>query len=118
MADRLQPGRPAKGHLAFRLTQHGRLARRTSMLVQRNMQSPPAELAKKMARKVVSVRKDLHSGPRKIEAYQRMIRLLPVRKGTVVFESHLGKQYDSPRAIYEEMCRRGVPFKAIWSYAG
>ncbi|MFE1983609.1 bifunctional glycosyltransferase/CDP-glycerol:glycerophosphate glycerophosphotransferase [Streptomyces mirabilis] len=119
MADRLQPHASAKGHLAFRLTQHGRLARRTSMLVQRNMQSPPAELAKKMARKVVSVRKDLQSGPRKIEAYHRMIRLLPVRKGTVVFESHLGKQYsDSPRAIYEEMCRRGVPFKAIWSYAG
>ncbi|GAA3072100.1 bifunctional glycosyltransferase/CDP-glycerol:glycerophosphate glycerophosphotransferase [Streptomyces glomeratus] len=118
-ADRLQPHASAKGHLAFRLTQHGRLARRTSMLVQRNMQSPPAELAKKMARKVVAARKDLHSGPRKIETYHRMIRLLPVRTGTVVFESHLGKQYsDSPRAIYEEMRRRGVPFKAVWSYAG
>ncbi|MFF4959604.1 bifunctional glycosyltransferase/CDP-glycerol:glycerophosphate glycerophosphotransferase [Streptomyces sp. NPDC001222] len=118
-ADRLQPHASAKGHLAFHLTQHGRLARRTSMLVQRNMQSPPAELAKKMARKVVAARKDLHSGPRKIENYHRMIRLLPVRKGTVVFESHLGKQYsDSPRAIYEEMRRRGVPFKAVWSYAG
>ncbi|MEU6093565.1 bifunctional glycosyltransferase family 2 protein/CDP-glycerol:glycerophosphate glycerophosphotransferase [Streptomyces sp. NPDC047079] len=118
-ADRLQPHASAKGHLAFRLTQHGRLAQRTSMLVQRNMQSPPAELAKKAARKIVAARKDLHSGPRKIETYHRMIRLLPVRKGTVVFESHLGKQYsDSPRAIYEEMRRRDVPFKAIWSYAG
>ncbi|MFI9646162.1 CDP-glycerol glycerophosphotransferase family protein [Streptomyces sp. NPDC052040] len=118
-ADRLQPHASAKGHLAYRLTQHGRLARRTSLMVQRNMQSPPAELAKKMARKVVAARKDLHSGPRKIETYHRMVRLLPVRKGTVVFESHLGKQYsDSPRAIYEEMRRRGVPFKAVWAYAG
>lgn len=119
MADRILPHASANGHLAFRLAQHGRLAQRTSSLVQRNIQSPPARVAKKMVRKVASVRKDLHSGPRKIETYHQMIRLLPVRKGTVVFESHLGKQYsDSPRAIYEELRRRGVPIKAIWSYAG
>jgi CDP-glycerol glycerophosphotransferase len=48
-----------------------------------------------------------------------MLRLLPVRRGTVVFESHLGRQYsDSPRAIHEEMRRRGLPVTAIWSYAG
>ncbi|MEU7060742.1 CDP-glycerol glycerophosphotransferase family protein [Streptomyces sp. NPDC046197] len=119
MADRIQPHASANGHLAFRLTQHGRLARRTSLLLQRNMQGPAARVAKKAVRKAVSLRKDLHSGPRKIEAYHRMIRLLPVRKGTVVFESHLGKQYsDSPRAVYEELRRREVPVKAIWSYAG
>jgi CDP-glycerol glycerophosphotransferase len=118
-ADRLVPHASAKGHLAFRLAQHGALARRTSALVRRNLQSPPAALAKKTARKVLAVRKDLHSGPRKTDAYHRMIRLLPVRKGTVVFESHLGKQYsDSPRAVYEEMRRRDLPFHAIWSYAG
>ncbi|MEU3525285.1 CDP-glycerol glycerophosphotransferase family protein [Streptomyces sp. NPDC038707] len=118
-ADRLVPHASAKGHLAFRLAQHGALARRTSALVRRNLHSPPAALAKKTARKVLAVRKDLHSGPRKIAAYHRMIRLLPVRKGTVVFESHLGKQYgDSPRAVYEELRRRDLPFHAIWSYAG
>ncbi|MFI8945301.1 CDP-glycerol glycerophosphotransferase family protein [Streptomyces sp. NPDC053750] len=119
MADRLLPHASANGHLAFRLAQHGRVAQRTSGLVQRNMQSPPARMAKKMVRKVVAVRKDLNSGQRKLDAYHRMIRLLPVRKGTVVFESHMGKQYsDSPRAIYEELRRRGTPVKAIWSYAG
>ncbi|MFF9024298.1 bifunctional glycosyltransferase/CDP-glycerol:glycerophosphate glycerophosphotransferase [Streptomyces eurythermus] len=118
-ADRLVPHASAKGHLAFRLAQHGTLAQRTTTLVRRNLQSPPAAMAKKMVRKAVKVRKDLHSGPRKIETYHRMIRLLPIRKGTVVFESHLGKQYsDSPRAIYEEMRRRNLPFHAIWSYAG
>ncbi|MFC7915256.1 CDP-glycerol glycerophosphotransferase family protein [Streptomyces sp. NPDC057386] len=119
MADRLQPHSTANGHLAFRLAQHGKLAQRTSALVQNNMHSAPAEAAKKMLRKAVKVRKDLNSGPTKIDAYHRMIKLLPVRKGTVVFESHLGKQYsDSPRAIYEEIKRRNLPVKAIWSYAG
>ncbi|CAL9527023.1 hypothetical protein SUDANB6_03974 [Streptomyces sp. enrichment culture] len=119
MADRIVPHASANGHLAFRLAQHGRLAQRTSTLVASNLHSPPARMAKKMVRKVASIRKDLNSGPRKIETFERMIRLLPIRKGTVVFESHLGKQYsDSPRAIYEELRRRGVPIKAIWSYAG
>ncbi|MEU6220883.1 CDP-glycerol glycerophosphotransferase family protein [Streptomyces sp. NPDC047022] len=118
-ADRIEPHASANGHLAFRLTQHGQLARRTSLFVQRNMHSPSAQVAKKAVRKAASLRKDLHSVERKIEGYHRMIRLLPVRKGTVVFESHLGKQYsDSPRAIFEELRRRGTPIKAIWSYAG
>ncbi|WP_432137428.1 MULTISPECIES: bifunctional glycosyltransferase/CDP-glycerol:glycerophosphate glycerophosphotransferase [unclassified Streptomyces] len=119
IADRIQPHASAGGHLAFRLTQHSPLAQRTSTLLQRNMQSPPAQMAKKVARKVVSVRKELNSGARKLETYERMSRLLPVRKGTVVFESHLGKQYsDSPRAVYEELRRRNLPVRAIWSYAG
>jgi CDP-glycerol glycerophosphotransferase len=43
---------------------------------------------------------------------------LPVKKGLVVFESHLGRQYsDSPKAIYEEMRRQGIEFEAVWAYA-
>ncbi|MFR9799825.1 CDP-glycerol glycerophosphotransferase family protein [Streptomyces sp. MS06] len=119
MADRIRPHSSVNGHLAFRLVQHGRLAQRTSALVQSNMHGAPAQAAKKVVRKAAAVRKDLNSGPRKVDAYHRMIRLLPVRKGTVVFESHLGKQYsDSPRAVYEELRRRNAPVKAIWSYAG
>ncbi|MGW4288611.1 bifunctional glycosyltransferase/CDP-glycerol:glycerophosphate glycerophosphotransferase [Streptomyces sp. NPDC004673] len=119
VADRVVPHASANGHLAFQLVQHGKLAQQTSALVQRNMQGKPAQVAKSAVRKVASARKDLNSGPRKVEMFERMIRLLPVRKGTIVFESHLGKQYsDSPRAIFEELRRRGTPVKAIWSYAG
>ncbi|WP_186777371.1 bifunctional glycosyltransferase/CDP-glycerol:glycerophosphate glycerophosphotransferase [Streptomyces salinarius] len=119
MADRIVPHASANGHLAFRLAQHGRLARRTSAFVLENLHSPPARMAKKIVRKVASVRRNLNSGPRKIATFERMVRVLPIRKGTVVFESHLGKQYsDSPRAVYEELRRRGVPMKAVWSYAG
>lgn len=119
IADRLEPHVSTKGHLAFRLEQHSRFSQHTRALVERNMQSPPARAAKAVVRKALRFRKEFGSEKRKIEGYERMVRLLPIRKGTVVFESHLGKQYsDSPRAIFEELRRRGVPIKPIWSYAG
>ncbi|MFF8942900.1 CDP-glycerol glycerophosphotransferase family protein [Streptomyces sp. NPDC014864] len=119
MADRLEVQVSAKGHLAFRLTQHGQAARVGRAAVERNLHGRPARAAKGAYRKLRAVRKDLNSGDRKLQVYERMLRRLPVRKGTVVFESHLGKQYsDSPRAVYEELRRRGVPITPIWSYAG
>ncbi|WP_306187879.1 MULTISPECIES: bifunctional glycosyltransferase family 2 protein/CDP-glycerol:glycerophosphate glycerophosphotransferase [unclassified Streptomyces] len=119
MADRLQAQVSAKGHLAFRLTQQGRLARTGRAAVERNLHGRPARAAKGAYRKLRALRRDLNSGPRKLQVYERMLTRLPVRKGTVVFESHLGKQYsDSPRAIYEELRRRGTPITPIWAYAG
>ncbi|MDF3298701.1 bifunctional glycosyltransferase/CDP-glycerol:glycerophosphate glycerophosphotransferase [Streptomyces tropicalis] len=119
MADRLEAQVSAKGHLAFRLTQHGQLARTGRAAVERNLHGGPARAAKGAYRSLRAVRKDLSSGDRKLQVYDRMLRKLPVRTGTVVFESHLGKQYsDSPRAVYEELRRRGTPITAIWSYAG
>ncbi|MCN9240505.1 bifunctional glycosyltransferase family 2 protein/CDP-glycerol:glycerophosphate glycerophosphotransferase [Streptomyces sp. RY43-2] len=119
VADRLAPQVSAKGHLAFRLTQHSPAAQRGRALVDRNLHGPAARAAKRTYRGLRAVRRDLTSGTRKVQVYHRMLRLLPVRKGTVVFESHLGKQYsDSPRALYEELRRRQTPVTAIWSYAG
>jgi CDP-glycerol glycerophosphotransferase len=119
MADRLEPEVSAKGHLTFRLSQHSKAARRTRAVAKRQMQSPPARAAKGAYRTIRQAWQDLNSGHRKIQSYHRMLRMLPVRKGTIVFESHLGKQYsDSPRAIFEELRRRGIPCTPIWSYAG
>jgi CDP-glycerol glycerophosphotransferase len=46
---------------------------------------------------------------------------LPVKKGLVVFESHLGKQYsDSPRYIYQAAVAAGLDrlgLDPVWSYA-
>ncbi|OIJ98450.1 CDP-glycerol--glycerophosphate glycerophosphotransferase [Streptomyces colonosanans] len=119
VADRLEPQVSAKGHLAFRLAQHGTAALRGRALVDRNLHGPAARAAKHAYRGLRAVRRELTSGSRKVQVYHRMLQLLPVRKGTVVFESHLGKQYsDSPRAVYEELRRHRVPVTAIWSYAG
>ncbi|MGP5227059.1 CDP-glycerol glycerophosphotransferase family protein [Arthrobacter rhombi] len=47
----------------------------------------------------------------------RLLRWLPLDKNTIVFESGQGKQFgDSPRAIYEELIRRGDTRKKVWIY--
>ncbi|HEX3906522.1 MAG TPA: bifunctional glycosyltransferase family 2 protein/CDP-glycerol:glycerophosphate glycerophosphotransferase [Mycobacteriales bacterium] len=53
----------------------------------------------------------------KTVAYRQVLRRLPLRPNTVVFESHLGKQYsDSPKYLYEKMTAMGLPYRMVWSY--
>jgi CDP-glycerol glycerophosphotransferase len=51
----------------------------------------------------------------------KVFRRLPVQRGLVVFESHMGKQYsDSPRYIYEAAVAAGLDrlgIRPVWSYA-
>ena len=50
--------------------------------------------------------------------YRHLLRRLPLRRDTVVFESHLGKQYsDSPKYLYEKLVELGLPYRVVWSYA-
>jgi CDP-glycerol glycerophosphotransferase len=64
------------------------------------------------------VRNALVGRPLKGWVYRHVLRHLPLRRSTVVFESHLGKQYsDNPKAIYEYMVAEGLRFRAVWSYA-
>ncbi|GES32224.1 hypothetical protein San01_47110 [Streptomyces angustmyceticus] len=119
VADHLEPHVSAKGHLAFRLVSENRNAERVQDLITRGVHGRPGTLAKTGYRKAKELRKKVTSGDNKLRAYHEVFSRLPVKKRTVVFESHLGKQYsDSPRAIYEEMRRQGLEFEAIWSYAG
>jgi CDP-glycerol glycerophosphotransferase len=49
--------------------------------------------------------------------YRHVLRRLPIRPDTVVFESHLGKQYsDNPRYIYEAIVAEQLPYRCVWSY--
>ncbi|MFG2496016.1 CDP-glycerol glycerophosphotransferase family protein [Streptomyces caniferus] len=119
VADHLEPHVSAKGHLAFRLVSENRNAERVQELINRGVRGRPGTLAKTGYRKAKELRKKVTSGDNKLRAYHEVFSRLPIKKRTVVFESHLGKQYsDSPRAIYEEMRRQGLEFEAIWSYAG
>ncbi|MFF6999393.1 CDP-glycerol glycerophosphotransferase family protein [Streptomyces sp. NPDC008313] len=114
VADRIEPGVSVRGHLAFRLVPD----KRANALVLRGVHGPAGRLAKSGVRGVRTVRKRLTSGPARIRLYHEVYSRLPVRRRLVVFESHLGRQYsDSPRALYEEMRRRGLEFDAVWSYA-
>ncbi|MGW6024831.1 bifunctional glycosyltransferase/CDP-glycerol:glycerophosphate glycerophosphotransferase [Streptomyces sp. NPDC055099] len=54
----------------------------------------------------------------KLRVYRRVLRRLPVSKGSVVFESHMGRCYgDSPRAIHQEIVDRGLRLRCTWAYA-
>lgn len=118
VADHMEPEVSRRGHLAFRLVTRDVAGGRIQDLVTRGAQGAPGRVARSGFRRAKKLRKDLTSGPSKLRVYDEVFRRLPVKKGTVVFESHLGKQYsDSPRAIYEEMRRQGLDFDAVWSYA-
>lgn len=57
-----------------------------------------------------------------LKAYAyKVFRRMPVQKGLVVFESHMGRQYsDSPRYIYEAAVAAGLDrlgLTPVWSYA-
>ncbi|MFI9050105.1 CDP-glycerol glycerophosphotransferase family protein [Streptomyces sp. NPDC053427] len=119
VADHIEPHISARGHLAFRLVSENRNSERVQELIARGVRGKPGVLAKSGYRKAKALRKKIVSGDNKLRAYHEVFCRLPIKKRTVVFESHLGKQYsDSPRAIYEEMRRQGLDFEAIWSYTG
>lgn len=48
--------------------------------------------------------------------YKGLVRVLPQRRDLVLFEADCGKGYTGhPRYIYEEIRRRKLPLKAVWS---
>src|SRR5581483_10809773 len=124
-----QPQASARDHLAFVLTQDTPASRRFHQLFWGDRDKggelgPVGRVARvgmrratATARSVDRWRKSVTDQDGKVRVFNEVLVKLPVIKGTVVFESHLGKQYsDSPRAIYEELRRRGVPLKAVWAY--
>lgn len=74
------------------------------------IQSEPAQAAYKLARRnkyYLPVIKRLY----------KLMRWAPLDSGTIVFETGQGKQYaDSPRAIHEELVRRGDSRRKVWIY--
>ncbi|MFF2653854.1 CDP-glycerol glycerophosphotransferase family protein [Streptomyces sp. NPDC058045] len=115
-ADRVAPELSRRGHLAFHLLAEGRAASRTQGWVRAALATGALGRVKDALRRA---RRLARSGETRIRLYHRVFCRLPHRRGLVVFESHLGRQYsDSPRALYEEMRRRGLRFEAVWSYAG
>ncbi|EFL15088.1 bifunctional glycosyltransferase family 2 protein/CDP-glycerol:glycerophosphate glycerophosphotransferase [Streptomyces sp. C] len=119
VSDRFEPEVTKKGNLSYVLTAEGPAAVRTQTLLGSAMHGKAAGLVKRSLRRALKARRNIGSGEQKVKVYHEVFSKLPVKKGTVVFESHMGKQYsDSPKAIYEELVRQGAPFEAIWSYAG
>ncbi|MFE2295311.1 CDP-glycerol glycerophosphotransferase family protein [Streptomyces sp. NPDC059452] len=115
--DTWEPYITLKDHLALRLTARRRPARTTRRLVRYATHFRPARKAKLLARALRKRLDRYRSRSFKATAYNTWLTRLPVRRGSVVFESHMGRCYgDSPRALHEEIRRQGLKLRATWSY--
>ncbi|MEU1124252.1 CDP-glycerol:glycerophosphate glycerophosphotransferase [Streptomyces sp. NPDC005899] len=115
--DTWQPYVTLKDHLALRLEARGRPARTARRFVHYATHFRPARRARSLLRALRTRLDRLHARGRKVSVYHSWFLRLPVRKGSVVFESHMGRCYgDSPRAVHEEVRRRGLPLHCVWSY--
>ncbi|MDP9949710.1 MULTISPECIES: CDP-glycerol--glycerophosphate glycerophosphotransferase [Streptomyces] len=115
--DTWEPYVTLKDHFALRLTARRPPARTARRLVRYATRFRPARKAKLLVRGVRGRLDRYRSRGFKATAYNTWLTRLPVRRGSVVFESHMGTCYgDSPRALYEEIRRRGPKLRATWSY--
>ncbi|HEY0543501.1 MAG TPA: bifunctional glycosyltransferase family 2 protein/CDP-glycerol:glycerophosphate glycerophosphotransferase [Actinoallomurus sp.] len=110
---------PESGEMAFRLVAHGRAGRVTLATLRRFTATGrgrrwwTALLRAERRWRTVFTRRST-----KLAVYNKILIRLPIRRDTIVFESHLGKQYsDNPKYIYEELRKSGAHHTAIWSYA-
>ncbi|MFF1683541.1 CDP-glycerol glycerophosphotransferase family protein [Streptomyces sp. NPDC058254] len=117
-ADTWQPYVTAGHHLAVCLLPRRRAARTAQAALHYVTHFRPARKLKPVLRALSKKREALHSQRVKLRVYRRVLSRLPVSKGLVVFESHMGKCYgDSPRAVHEELLARGARVRCVWSYA-
>ncbi|MEW2067106.1 CDP-glycerol glycerophosphotransferase family protein [Streptomyces sp. NPDC007346] len=115
--DAWEPYITLKDHLALRLTARRRPARTTRSLVRYATRFRPARKAKLLVRAVRGQLDRYRSRGFKVSVYNTWLIRLPARRGSVVFESHMGRCYgDSPRALHEEIRRQGLKLHATWSY--
>lgn len=116
--DTWQPYVTLRDHLALRLEARRRPARTARRLVHYATHFRPARRARLLLRALAKRRDRLRARGFKVSVYSTWLLRLPVRKGSVVFESHMGTCYgDSPRAVHEEVRARGLPLRAVWAYA-
>ncbi|MCX3060108.1 CDP-glycerol glycerophosphotransferase family protein [Streptomyces beihaiensis] len=117
-ADTWQPYVTAGHHLALALLPRRRPARLTDRATRYVLTFRPARAVKRTWRRLRKTYERLNSQRVKLRVYRKLLLRLPVSRGTVVFESHMGKGYsDSPRAVHEELMARRRGVRAVWSYA-
>lgn len=115
VGNRLECFATRNGNLALRLVNTSRVGLATAAVLRAGLREARRTPAVAIAARA---RNTLRSKESKTRLY-RLASRLPVRRGTVVFESHLGRHYgDSPKYIYAAMVRAGGPYRAVWSYTG
>jgi CDP-glycerol glycerophosphotransferase len=106
------------GDLALQFVPTGRLARSIHERGRRVAESVATRRAKDLARRVrKAVRQPGHPRLRE-ELFRRTLLRLPASPRLVFFESAGGaRAAGNPRAVYDELRRRGADFDAVWASA-
>ncbi|MFD3523826.1 CDP-glycerol glycerophosphotransferase family protein [Streptomyces sp. NPDC058653] len=117
--DTWKPYVTVKHHLALQLEARRLPGRVAAAALHYLTHFRPARKLKRLAKGVRRRFDRLSSRSIKTRVYNRLLIRLPVRRGSVIFESHMGKCYgDSPRAMYEELRAQGRrKVRCAWSYA-
>lgn len=107
-----------RGLFTLNLAARNPIARTLTAPFAQSAASPRGRRVLRIAQRLYKRAQILNDPRIKRELYTRVLCRLPVRRGSVVFESHMGGSYsDSPKYIYEALRRSGHRGKAFWSYA-
>jgi CDP-glycerol glycerophosphotransferase len=107
------------GNLALRVLAVSPASRKVAKLVNATLLTQRgARLRTRLSSTVRGVRRTAASADTKRQVQHVVLQRLPLRRNRIVFETHMGRSFgDSPRYIYEELRRRGLPYEYVWSYA-
>ena len=115
--DRWVAGIDHRGRFVFTLTAHNPLARAITAPLERAEGGASVRLLRLLQR--TNQKLQVLSDPRiKRDVYQKVLVRLPIKRGSVVFESHLGQSFsDNPKYIYQALHEHGHKGRLFWSYA-
>ncbi|MBO2458467.1 bifunctional glycosyltransferase/CDP-glycerol:glycerophosphate glycerophosphotransferase [Actinomadura violacea] len=118
VGDRLEAYVAATGELALRMAA-GRWPARVTLPALRRVARTGAGRRwwRRFARTERRLRERFAARALKIAVFNRVLVRLPVRRGTVVFESRNGARYcGDPKYIFRALRDSAAPYRAIWSY--
>ncbi|MBR7828126.1 bifunctional glycosyltransferase family 2 protein/CDP-glycerol:glycerophosphate glycerophosphotransferase [Actinospica sp. MGRD01-02] len=106
-----------RGVVTLQIVSRNPIAKRVNASFERNATGTGGGGMLRLVQKAMRTAQKANDPRLKRKVYAALCRL-PVKKGSVVFESHMGLSYsDSPKYIYEALRHHGYQGRVTWSYA-
>ena len=105
-----------RGVVTLQIASHNPIAKRVNASFERNATGTGGGRMLRLVQKATRAAQKANDPRLKRKVYGLLCKL-PVKRGSVVFESHMGLSYsDSPKYIYEALRRHGYQGRVTWSY--
>ncbi|HWG24899.1 bifunctional glycosyltransferase/CDP-glycerol:glycerophosphate glycerophosphotransferase [Actinospica sp.] len=105
-----------RGVVTLQIASRNPIAKRVNASFERNATGTGGGRMLRLVQKATRTAQKANDPRLKRKGYALLCRL-PAKRGSVVFESHLGLSYsDSPKYIYEALRRHGHSGRVTWSY--